>query len=70
MIPQFLLSTCADRMAVELCRGCEEAVKQNQTSGRWFITMGHPGFNLPQNNGRGFKTRRWATLAMERCAGR
>ena len=32
---------------------CPEAVKESP-SGRWFITMGHPGFNSPTNNRSGY----------------
>jgi hypothetical protein len=35
---------------------CEEAVKQNPNTGRWFITIGHCGFNTPANNMDGFQT--------------
>lgn len=56
MIPVHLLSACADRMDVP-CFGCSEAVKRNAETGRFFITMGHPGFNCARNNGRGWKHR-------------
>lgn len=68
MIPAHLLSSCVDRLGIEVCSGedCAEAVKQNPETGRWFITMGHPGFNLPLNNGRGFKTMVGAQMALMR----
>ena len=55
-IPQHFLSACADK--VDVCMGdCDEPVKQDAATGRWFVTMGHPGFNSAANNGRGFKTK-------------
>lgn len=39
------------------CYGeCREPVKQ-RNDGRWFVTMGHPGFNSEKNNFRGYTTR-------------
>ncbi len=36
------------------CKGdCDEAVKLGPNK-RWFITMGHPGFNAETNNGEGY----------------
>lgn len=63
MIPAYLLSACADRTS-DLCRGCAEAVKRNPATGRWFITMGHPGFNSEANNGSGYLTSAVASFAM------
>jgi len=50
--PDHLTSACAQTMA---CRDpwCHDAVKVAPT-GRWFITMGHAGFNSPANNGAGY----------------
>lgn len=59
MIPAYLLSACADKTS-DFCRGCNEAVKQDADSGRWFITMGHAGFNNRANNTGGFATRKAA----------
>lgn len=55
MIPEYLLSPCADKTE-HLCYGCDQAAKQDPDSGQWFITMGHPGFNHKTNNRGGFKT--------------
>ena len=32
--------------------------------GRWFITIGNPGFNSPANNGKGYATRAKAMAAI------
>lgn len=69
MIPSYLLSPCVDRTS-DLCCGCDEAVKQNPEGCRWFITMGHPGFNSAANNGRGFKTKHAAVVSMRWFASR
>lgn len=53
MREQHLLSPCAD--SVELCYGCRESVKR-APNGRYFITMGHPGFNTLRNNADGYLT--------------
>lgn len=37
--------------------------------GRWFITIGNPGFNSPANNGNGFKSEGRAWAAIRRCGG-
>jgi hypothetical protein len=63
MIPSHLSSNCdADH-----CTACAAPVKQAADSGRWFITIGHAGFNLPANNGRGYATREAAVRAHARC---
>jgi hypothetical protein len=57
-IPAYLDSGCA----VDMCKSprpwdcCTDAVKQNPQTGRWFITMGHAGFNSKTNNGDGYAT--------------
>jgi len=63
-IPEYLDSTCA----ADICRDpqCKQAVKQDTATGRWFITMGHPGFNSPANNGLGYSTRALALAATAR----
>ena len=52
-----------------LCRSttCPEMVKQAQT-GRWYITMGHAGFNTTANNRDGYRTQRAAIKVAVRCA--
>jgi hypothetical protein len=47
------------------CSQCEAPVKQDRL-GRWFITMGHPGFNSPANNRLGYGTQAQAVAAYRR----
>lgn len=42
---------------------CKDAVKQAPT-GRWFITMGHAGFNSRANNFNGYETKGLALRSM------
>ncbi len=53
-IPEHLTSS----HPADICRdaGCPEAVKRDPATGRFFITMGHPGFNSRANNGAGYRT--------------
>jgi hypothetical protein len=51
-----------------LIGGAAEPVKVNPETGRWFITMGNPGFNSPANNGFGYATRNLALAAIRRYA--
>lgn len=46
---------------------CEGVVKSDER-GRWFITLGHAGFNLPMNNRSGYATKLRAVAAHLRCA--
>lgn len=48
----------------DVCYGCDEAAKQRPDTDRWYVTMGHPGFNSPANNGRGYATRGAALAAV------
>ena len=52
-IPSYLLSKagCEKR---GICNGCEHSIRRNPATGRFFITMGHPGFNSPANNRAGY----------------
>lgn len=54
------LSSTDDCLNQKCGDDCQHVVKQNDTTGRWFITMGHAGFNSPANNDRGYATRRGA----------
>ena len=64
-----LTSPCADARNFS-CRGeCGHLTKQAQ-SGRWFLTMGHAGFNSPANNGRGYETKAKAEAAHRRYSGK
>ena len=38
-----------------------------EINGRFFITMGNRGYNLPANNRRGYATLKAATAASDRC---
>ena len=44
--------------------------ERNERTGRWFITMGTPGFNLPANNGSGYASKASAERAIARCTHR
>jgi hypothetical protein len=39
------------------------------SKGRWFITMGHPGFNSPANNAQGYASKAKAEAALRRYSG-
>lgn len=67
-MPHFLDSPCIDK--ADLCMGCEQAVKRNERSGRWYITIGHPGFNTAANNGAGYKSKDMAVHVVFYYAGR
>jgi len=55
-----MTTTTTPKTTYELLAGDGPVV---QINGRWFITMGNAGFNLPRNNGRGWATRAEALLA-------
>lgn len=48
-----LMSECKSE---GLCKSCKEPVKQGP-NGRWYITMGHPGFNSAVNNRSGYQSK-------------
>lgn len=52
-----------------VCKTCETPVKKNLDTGRWYITIGHAGFNSPANNRAGYKDRRSAVGAYNRYRG-
>jgi len=55
----------------ELCRGtCSAPVRQDATSGRWYVTMGHPGFNSPANNRSGYVSEAKALASLRMYANR
>ena len=69
-IPEYLKSDCPD---FPMCKAdCGQAVKAGPArlvgSGRyvqaWYITMGHPGFNSPTNNGFGYASKARALAAI------
>lgn len=43
---------------------------QDPATGRWFITIGHAGFNSPANNRNGYATAEAALAAHYRYAGK
>jgi len=45
---------------------CAEAVKPRNDTGRYYITMGHPGFNSPANNRDGYVSQDSARSAIRR----
>ncbi len=51
------------------CPGyCEDAIKKEPTTERWFITMGHAGFNSPTNHHGGYKDWRMARRSHRKYA--
>ena len=68
-IPSHLLSSNGCERIGSLCFGCGEAAKQAPT-GRWFITMGHPGFNSPANNRSGYASQSAALAAVRKYGSR
>ena len=50
------------------CPGGMIPVVQHPTSGRYYITAGHPGFNTPANNGAGYRSRNAALAASRRLS--
>jgi len=71
-IPDYLLSD--DRCEFkhfDICDGsCKTPVKDNPDSGRWYITMGHPGFNSDANNADGYKSRNAALAGIKKYSNR
>lgn len=52
-----------------VCDGCGLSVKQ-AASGKWYITLGHPGFNSPPNNAGGYISAQFARSAIAFYRGR
>lgn len=69
MLEPYLDSTCATK---SICRNraCPEVVKQNPATGRFFITMGHSGFNSRANNHGGYVSASAARTAFNMYASR
>lgn len=59
------------RFGPSVCREarCKWAVKIDPATGRFYITMGHPGFNTRANNGAGYATERGARRAFRSLSG-
>lgn len=68
-IPAYLLGALGCERDVCSHPDCGEAVKERPDTGRWYITMGHPGFNSRANNGSGYATRKAALMAFHRYMG-
>lgn len=63
---EHLNSSCLDAHTICKNPSCTEAVKVDPRSGRYFITMGHCGFNSTQNNGPGYCDEKNARKSMQR----
>ena len=63
-LPYYISDDCD-----ELCRMCEAPVKSRADTQTWYITISHPGFNLPANNAGGYATQAAAIAAYNRCRG-
>jgi hypothetical protein len=70
MIPSYLLSDTGCERDVCHATGCPQAVKERAETGRFYITMGHPGFNSPANNRDGYATKAKALAAIRRYSAR
>jgi hypothetical protein len=62
--PGYLLSDCVGKIDPCYGRCCGKAVKQSPETSRWFITMGHPGYNSLTNNRDGYSTKLSALTSM------
>lgn len=62
------MSDCMARGRCERGADCPNAVEVEGSGleARWFISMGHPGFNSPANNRGGYVTRAKAQAACRR----
>jgi len=70
--PHYLLAECFGP-GKDLCydrNTCPFAVKRNHETGRYFITMGHPGFNSRANNVDGYASERIARSQVLRYSAR
>lgn len=68
-IPHYLLGDGGCEKHEPCTKKCVYAVRQRQDTGRWYITMGHPGFNLPANNASGYQSPSAARWAIQRHGG-
>lgn len=67
-VPAYLIST--DECVRLACgNDCANRFKQ-AADGRWFITMGHAGYNSPANNGDGYASEKAAAAAHNRYRNR
>lgn len=65
-MPTYLRSTCDEGCNAR----CPDAVRRRRDKGRWYITIGHPGFNSPANNASGYLAASTATAAVAYYASR
>ena len=64
-IPDCLISKDHCEKKIDVCYGdCEEPVKRDP-HGRWYITMGHPGFNAKLNNAHGYRSEKVARMVLK-----
>lgn len=62
-----LLPECKQKYALCEAKGeCDKAARFDAQDGRWYITMGHPGFNSAANNFNGYATQKQAMAAYRR----
>lgn len=56
------------KCAGTVCRdaACSGAAKRNEYDSRWYITMGHAGFNTKANNANGYASEELAKADMIR----
>lgn len=51
----YLMPTCSAGKAGHCtAAACPSVARERPTTGRWYITMGHAGFNSPANNRDGY----------------
>ncbi len=64
----YLNSPCLNSPHQDFCSKveCSYLVKQNPTTGRWFITIGHAGFNSRANNFDGYSSYTSAKAAVKK----
>lgn len=63
------MSKCQRGPACDLGFECPDVVESREVGGlglRWFVTMGHCGFNSPANNRTGYSSRLSAVMASRR----
>lgn len=59
-----LVGACAGHVCRE--PACPHAVRQNPYDGRWYVTMGHAGFNTKANNANGYATQAAAAKTVQK----
>ena len=69
-IPDYLLPSDDCKNADPCYGNCSAPVKDHPATGRWYITMGHPGFNSPANNNKGYVSSSAALAALKKYGSR